>query len=380
MGIRTTRRQDMDGMGIEGFRKHNRKMVLFVLSMILLTAATALAALCMNTDLGLSSVIGIVFDRYGPGVDPIDSILVWDLGLPRIVSALLAGVALGAAGAVMQCVLRNPLGSPYTLGISNAAAFGASIGIVLFGGGVIVGQSSAFVQIDNPYIVTASAFMWSMIATAIIIVLVKVTKVSPETMVLAGVALSSIFSAGISLLQYIFNEYALSTIVFWQFGSMGKASWEELGLIFVVCIVAGLYFMYNRLDYNALDAGDDVASSLGVNVNRTRILTLVLAALVTSIVVSFMGIIAFIGLLGPHIVRRFVGNDHRYLIPGSMLMGAIILLVSDCIGQNIADFTIPVGIITSFLGGPLFLYLLIRGYRKKRVNIIEKLRRGGAGE
>ena len=370
----------MDGMGIEGFRKHNRKMVLFVLSMILLTAATALAALCMNTDLGLSSVIGIMFDKYGPGVDPIDSILVWDLGLPRIVSALLAGVALGAAGAVMQCVLRNPLGSPYTLGISNAAAFGASIGIVLFGGGVIVGQSSAFVQIDNPYIVTASAFMWSMIATAIIIVLVKVTKVSPETMVLAGVALSSIFSAGISLLQYIFNEYALSTIVFWQFGSMGKASWEELGLIFVVCIVAGLYFMYNRLDYNALDAGDDVASSLGVNVNRTRILTLVLAALVTSIVVSFMGIIAFIGLLGPHIVRRFVGNDHRYLIPGSMLMGAIILLVSDCIGQNIADFTIPVGIITSFLGGPLFLYLLIRGYRKKRVNIIEKLRRGGAGE
>ena len=370
----------MDGMGIEGFRKHNRKMVLFVLSMILLTAATALAALCMNTDLGLSSVIGIVFDRYGPGVDPIDSILVWDLGLPRIVSALLAGVALGAAGAVMQCVLRNPLGSPYTLGISNAAAFGASIGIVLFGGGVIVGQSSAFVQIDNPYIVTASAFMWSMIATAIIIVLVKVTKVSPETMVLAGVALSSIFSAGISLLQYIFNEYALSTIVFWQFGSMGKASWEELGLIFVVCIVASLYFMYNRLDYNALDAGDDVASSLGVNVNRTRILTLVLAALVTSIVVSFMGIIAFIGLLGPHIVRRFVGNDHRYLIPGSMLMGAIILLVSDCIGQNIADFTIPVGIITSFLGGPLFLYLLIRRYRKKRVNIIEKLRRGGAGE
>ena len=380
MGIRTTRRQDMDGMGIEGFRKHNRKMVLFVLSMILLTAATALAALCMNTDLGLSSVIGIMFDKYGPGVDPIDSILVWDLGLPRIVSALLAGVALGAAGAVMQCVLRNPLGSPYTLGISNAAAFGASIGIVLFGGGVIVGQSSAFVQIDNPYIVTASAFMWSMIATAIIIVLVKVTKVSPETMVLAGVALSSIFSAGISLLQYIFNEYALSTIVFWQFGSMGKASWEELGLIFVVCIVASLYFMYNRLDYNALDAGDDVASSLGVNVNRTRILTLVLAALVTSIVVSFMGIIAFIGLLGPHIVRRFVGNDHRYLIPGSMLMGAIILLVSDCIGQNIADFTIPVGIITSFLGGPLFLYLLIRGYRKKRVNIIEKLRRGGAGE
>ena len=370
----------MNNRGIEGFKKHNHRMVLFILFMIALTTITAIAALCINSDLDLTSVLNILFNRYGPDVDVIDSSIVWNLSLPRIMSALLAGMALGAAGAVMQCVLRNPLGSPYTLGISNAAAFGASIGIVLLGGGIIVGQSSAFVQIDNPYIVTASAFTWSMIATAIIIILVKVTKVSPETMVLAGVALSSIFSAGISLLQYIFNEYALSTIVFWQFGSMGKATWEELSLILVVCIITGLYFMYNRLDYNALDAGDDVAASLGVNVNMTRILTLVLAALVTSIVVSFMGIIAFIGLLGPHIVRRFVGNDHRYLIPGSMLMGAIILLISDCIGQNIADFTIPVGILTSFLGGPLFLYLLIRGYRKRKVNIIEKLRRGGAEE
>jgi iron complex transport system permease protein len=185
-------------------------------------------------------------------------------------------------------------------------------------------------------------------------------------MVLAGVALSSIFSAGISMLQYIYNDYALSAIVFWQFGSLGKASWGELTLLAVVSLLVILFFLYRRWDFNALDAGDDVARSLGINVDRLRIQTLFLSALVTSLVVSFMGIIAFIGLLGPHMVRMFLGNDHRYVLPGSMFLGAIILLIADCAGQNLLVYTLPVGIVTSFLGGPLFLYLLIRGSKRTR--------------
>lgn len=349
--------------GIKRFREHGRRKTLFLVALAVATVAVAIATLSINSGwIPLGEMFDILFDRDAHAGEP-DAILV-DLSMLRMASAVLAGAALGVAGSVMQCVLRNPLGSPYTLGVSNAAAFGASIGIVILGGGIITGQSMASITINNPYVVTASAFLWSMIATCVIILLVRVTKVSPETMVLAGVALSSIFSAGISLLQYMFNEYALSTIVFWQFGSMGKATWSEMGLIALVTVVASTYFISRRLDYNALEAGDDVASSLGVNVNALRIVTLFVSALVTSVIVSFMGIIAFIGLLGPHIVRRFVGNDNRYLIPGSMLLGAVILLLSDCIGQNIADFTIPVGIITSFLGGPLFLYLLIRGYRR----------------
>jgi len=356
----------MEDCGLEDIKKDSRRKILIISGMLALTLASAVLTLRLDLKyLDFGEIFHILIFRDDPSIDLMDSILVWDLGLPRICSCILAGFGLGVAGTVMQCVLKNPLGSPYTLGVSNAAAFGASVGIVVLGGGMIAGQSQASIVINNPYLVAASAFMWAMIATGVIILLVKVTKVSPETMVLAGVALSSIFSAGISMLQYMYNEYALSTIVFWQFGSMGKAGWDQLMLIAVVVAVASIYFLYNRMDYNALDAGDEVASSLGVNVDVLRLVTLFVSAMLTSIIVSFMGIVAFVGLLGPHIVRRFVGNDHRYLIPGSMFLGAIILLISDCIGQTAMDFTLPVGIITSFLGGPLFLYLLIRGYRRK---------------
>jgi iron complex transport system permease protein len=320
----------------------------------------------LTVDLGSLSffdVIHIIFNKNDPDISRSDRILVWDIYMPRIACGILAGFALGVSGAVMQCVLRNPLGSPYTLGISNAAAFGASVGIVL-NGGAIIGQSNATIMIDNPYLVTTSAFIWAMIGTGIIVLLVTITKVDANTMVLAGVAISSIFSAGISALQYIYNEYALSAIVFWQFGSLGKATWDELKIVAIVTIPIILYFLRKRWDFNALDNGPDVARSLGVNVDSLRIVAMGLSALMAAVVVSFMGIIAFIGLLGPHMIRMMLGNDHRYLLPGSMFLGATILLIADCVGQSLFEFTLPVGIITSFLGGPLFLFLLIKGYKK----------------
>lgn len=352
--------------GIEGYLAHSRRKNLFLVTLTLLLLISAIAVLKIDLgSLSFGEIVRVIFDKDNPQNSKVDVILIWNLYLPRIVSGLLAGFALGIAGTVMQCVLRNPIASPYTLGISNAAAFGASLGILALGGGLVVGQSYASILINNPYLVSASAFAWALIATVIIILLVKVTRVTAETMVLAGVALSSIFSAGISMLQYIYNDYALSAIVFWQFGSLGKASWSELTLIAIISFSAIAYFLWRRWDFNALDAGDDVAMSLGIKVDRLRMETLFLSALMTSIVVSFMGIIAFIGLLGPHIVRMFLGNDHKYVLPGSMLLGAIILLVADCVGQNLLVYTLPVGIITSFLGGPLFIYLLIRGTRRK---------------
>lgn len=334
--------------------------------LVLALVTLAVALVTLTVDLGSLSffdVIHIIFNKNDPDISRSDRILVWDIYMPRIACGILAGFALGVSGAVMQCVLRNPLGSPYTLGISNAAAFGASVGIVL-NGGAIIGQSNATIMIDNPYLVTTSAFIWAMIGTGIIVLLVTITKVDANTMVLAGVAISSIFSAGISALQYIYNEYALSAIVFWQFGSLGKATWDELKIVAIVTIPIILYFLWKRWDFNALDNGPDVARSLGVNVDSLRIVAMVLSALMTAVVVSFMGIIAFIGLLGPHMIRMMLGNDHRYLLLGSMFLGAIILLIADCVGQSLFEFTLPVGIITSFLGGPLFLFLLIKGYKK----------------
>ena len=335
-----------------------------MLALAFMTLAVALVTLTVDLgSLSFFDVLHIIFNKNDPSISRSDRILVWDIYMPRIACGLLAGFALGVSGAVMQCVLRNPLGSPYTLGISNAAAFGASVGIVL-NGGAIIGQSQATIMIDNPYLVTASAFIWAMIGTGMIVLLVMITKVDANTMVLAGVAISSIFSAGISALQYIYNEYALSAIVFWQFGSLGKATWDELKIVAAVAIPIIVFFIWKRWDFNALDNGPDVAKSLGVNVDGLRIATLVLSALMTAVVVSFMGIIAFIGLLGPHMIRMIIGSDHRYLIPGSMFLGAIILLIADCVGQSLFTFTLPVGIITSFLGGPLFLFLLIKGYKR----------------
>lgn len=347
-----------------GYSRMRRFRAGAVLALAFAMVAVALVTLTVDLgSLGFADVIHILLHKNDSSVSDADRILVWDIYLPRITCGILAGFALGVSGAVMQCVLRNPLGSPYTLGISNAAAFGASVGIVL-NGGAIIGQSHASIVINNPYLVTASAFVWAMIGTGIIVLLVTITKVDANTMVLAGVAISSIFSAGISALQYIYNEYALSAIVFWQFGSLGKATWDELRIVAAVTIPIIIYFVWKRWDFNALDNGPDVARSLGVNVDSLRIITMVLAAVVTAAVVSFMGIIAFIGLLGPHMIRMIIGNDHRYLIPGSMFLGAIILLIADCFGQSMFSFTLPVGIITSFLGGPLFLFLLIKGYKK----------------
>jgi iron complex transport system permease protein len=288
--------------------------------------------------------------------------VIWNIRMVRIVGALLAGAGLAVAGVVMQCILRNPLASPFTLGISGAAAFGASFAIIFLGAG---SSMTSTVSINNPYVTTICAFLFSLLATGAILLLTKVTRVSAETMILAGVAISVMFSAGLSFMQYIATDSQLGNIVAWTFGDMGKATWSFNALIIAVFLPVALYFFYKRWDYNALDAGEDTAKGLGVNTERERILGMVLTSVLSAVIVSFFGIIAFIGLLGPHIARMLIGSDHRYLIPLSIILGAIILIIADGVGQVILyPSVVPVGIITSMLGGPLFIYLLIRRYRK----------------
>ena len=294
-------------------------------------------------------------------------IVIWNIRLPRVLAALIAGAGLSVAGCVMQNILRNPLASPFTLGISQGAAFGAALAIVVFGAGSMQSTGADAVIINNPYTVTISAFIWSMAATVVMLFLAKFVGVKPEAMVLAGVALGSLFAAATTIIQYFAQEVQVAAIVFWTFGDLGRVSWSNVNMMLILLIVALFYFMLRRWDYNALAGGEETAKGLGVEVEKVRVLGMLLSSLLTSVTVAFMGIIGFIGLVAPHMMRKIIGDDHRFLIPGAAVMGSLLLLASDTLARTIIKpVTLPVGAITSFMGAPLFLYLLLSRGAKRR--------------
>lgn len=339
---------------------HTRKKVLFILMLLIFVFIFMIFSLSLGqVKIPFLEVIRIIFHRG----NSVNDVIIWNIRMPRIMGAILIGGCLAISGSVMQGVLRNPLASPYTLGTSNAAAFGAAIGIILLGGGTILGQHTSTLVIDNPYIVSISAFACSMICVGILILLIKNLKATPEIIILAGVALNTLFSSALALLQYLAMQNAFSSIVMWMFGDLGKLNMDQNLFIFIALLPATLYFYIIRWDFNAMESGDDTAKGLGINAEKTRLISLILSTLITAIAISFVGIIGFIGLLAPHIVKRIIGNDYRFQLMGSLLMGSAILLIADTIGRNLFAYTIPVGIITSFFGGPLFIYILIRRYR-----------------
>ncbi|HDQ08233.1 MAG TPA: iron ABC transporter permease [Methanoculleus sp.] len=291
--------------------------------------------------------------------------IIWNIRLPQALTAIVAGAGLSVAGVAMQSILRNPLASPFTLGISNAGAFGAAVAVIIFGTGRMTSTTAGAVVINNPYLTTIIAFVFCMLATIAIIAIAKIKASSPEVVILAGVALSSLFTAGVMFLQYFADDTQLAAVVHWTFGDVGRAGWPELTLMAVITVAACIYFIANRWNYNAMDAGDETARGLGVNVERLRNVGMIIAALVTSVLVSFLGVIGFVGLVCPHMVRRIIGDEQRYLIPGSIVMGALLLLASDTVARLIvAPYVLPVAILTAFMGAPIFIYLLIRGYHR----------------
>ena len=353
-------------------RKHFWILGGVVLLFLLLIVSISVGAVSIPPyDVFLSLVNGTV-DRinafFHPGtavsVSSTDRI-VWNIRLPQALAAIVAGIGLSVAGVAMQSILRNPLGSPFTLGISNAGAFGAAVSVILLGSGEMHSTVADAVTLNNPYLTTMVAFVFCLLATIVILLISRIRGTTPEVMVLAGVALSSLFTAGTMFLQYFASDAQLAAVVFWTFGDVGRANWQELSIMAIVVAVATLYFIANRWNYNAIDAGDETAKGLGVSVERIRDIGMVVAALVSAVIVSFLGVIGFVGLVCPHMVRRLIGDDQRYLIPGSCVMGGILLLASDTVARVIvAPYILPVAVLTAFLGAPVFIYLLLVGYRR----------------
>ncbi len=335
---------------------------------IFLIAITTIVVALLSVGLGPTNISlqDIFKTLFGIGESEYETVI-WNIRIPRTVAAILVGASLGLSGVVMQCVLNNPLASASTLGVSQAAAFGAAVGIIVFGGGMVTtGTSNLILEIDTPYIVTISAFVFSLISTGIIIAISKMTRsIGTTGLVLAGVAISSLFAGGSALLQYFADDSKISTLVFWTFGNLGNVTWFELGIIGVVLLVTLVFFVANSWNYNAMTSGDVVAKSLGVDTKKTVLLGMVFSSLIAAIAVSFVGIIGFIGIVAPHIVKRFIGEDYRYIIIATAIMGALVLLIADTFGRMvISPVVLPVGAVTSFFGAPIFLWVLLRKGRR----------------
>ncbi len=348
--------------GTKDYKKYiGRKTVIILVLIILVLIFSVISINAGSTNLTLHQVLMSILG-YG---SESSHIIVWRIRMPRVIAAIIAGAGLSVAGCVMQNNLRNPLADPYTLGITDAAVFGANLAIIVFGAGNTRSSSTNAVNINNPYMVTILAFIWAMLAALVLILLAKLRGFMPEVIVLVGVAIKSVFSAGTMFIQCFAQDTMVSAAVFWTFGDLGRVSWKEVSIMGIIVGISIIYFMFRRWDYNAFDSGEESAKSLGVNVERVRFEGMIISSLLVAVAVSFLGIIGFIGLLGPQIMRRFVGGDHRFLIPASALMGSLILLIADTVSRTIiAPVVLPVGVFTSFLGAPLFIFLLIRGYRR----------------
>ncbi|MCW4003232.1 MAG: iron ABC transporter permease [Candidatus Bathyarchaeota archaeon] len=320
-------------------------LLLFVVAGV----ALALGSANMSFLDAYAAVLGRIFPDWF-AVSSLADTVVWNLRLPRILLAIFAGAALAMGGTTTQAILRNPIATPYTLGVSAGAGLGAAIGIIL-GKGLMAGK----------LLIVSNAFVFSLIPVFVVLLLVKRRGASPETMILAGVAMVYIFNACTTILQYFAETNAVSATVFWVVGDLSRADWWQLPYILGVLVFCILVNLRLSWDINVIKMGDDTAKSLGTEVDRTRIITLVMACLATATVVSFTGAIGFICLVAPHICRAIVGGDQRFLIISSSLTGAILLLLADILARRlIAPIILPVGAITAFLGGPLLLYLLIR--------------------
>lgn len=288
--------------------------------------------------------------------NPQAELIIVSFRLPRIFLAILTGISLAVAGTVMQGLLRNPLVDPFTLGLSSAAAFGAAMAIAI-GPGILGG----LLAIGNDSFIILLAFLFGWLSMLLVYAISRARGINQATLILSGVVIGYIFSAGLIFLQYITSNEQLRDLIVWLMGGMWGASWTSVLLLVPLTLIPFLFLERMAWDLNAFSAGDDVAKSLGIKVNRLRLSGLMISTFAASCCLAFTGIIGFVGLMGPHICRMIIGNDHRYLIPCAGLMGAVILLVSDTVARTVmSPVELPVGVIMYVLGGIFFLFLIMR--------------------
>lgn len=338
-------------------RDYRRFIQLRRLALAGLALAVTLALLLDVTigpsEFPLGQLLAGLWDR--DSLPPAQAVILWDIRLPYAVMAVLVGASLGLAGAEIQTALNNPLASPFTLGVSAAATFGAALAIVL---------GLDLFGLGETYAVTLLAFLCAAGATLLILTLARSYGAGVETVVLFGIALLFTFEALGWLLQFMADSDALQQIVFWTMGSLARASWEKIAVVAVVLSLALVFSLRQVWSMSALCGGEEQARSLGVPVERLRLVVLLRVSLLAATAMAFVGTIGFVGLVGPHIARLLLGEDHRYYLPGSALAGALMLSLASTLSKSlIPGVVLPIGIVTALVGVPLFM-LLILGRRR----------------
>lgn len=331
-----------------------RRILKLSISILVLLILIGVAGSLGVNNVSIFQVLSIILDTWiadwNTPVNELDRTIVLHLRLPRVALGLVAGAALAIAGVVMQGIMRNPLVSPFTVGISPAASFGATVA-VLTGWEALPG---------GHYIVVLCAFISAMVCASLVLSISTIRGSQSTTLILVGIALTYFFAALTNAGQFIATEEDLSIIVHWTFGSLNRSTWDHVIFVLtIICITLPFLIRYAWC-YNALNQGEEVATSLGYNVKKTRIVTIILAVLLSAGVVSFTGVIGFIGLVAPHISRYIIGTDHRFLIPFSAVVGAILLVAADTLGRTaLSPVIIPVGIVVAFIGVPMFVHLIL---------------------
>ncbi|WAX96982.1 iron ABC transporter permease [Aminobacter sp. NyZ550] len=349
-------RGQSDGISSLYHRAGYRKAAVILWSLLVLLLVAGGVAIVGIAETGLVTLLMVILQKLSFGhfvaeVDPQQARVLVHLRLPRVVMAMVAGGSLAFAGVLMQAITRNPLVSPYTIGVSSAAAFGASIAI-MFG----IGFSAA-----GLYFVPLTAFLFALGCAVLVFSMAWLRGMGAQTMVLTGIALMYLFSAMTAAVQFVATQEQLARVVHWTFGSLNGIGWDAVAVSGAALLVALPLAQSRAWQFNALtSAGDDVSRSLGINVALLRGIAVVLSVVVSAVVISFTGVIGFVGLIGPHVARLLIGSDHRHLIPFSAICGAMLLLLADTVGRMAFSPTvIPVGIVVAFVGVPLFLHLIL---------------------
>lgn len=335
-----------------------KKTLFIIVLLVILVLASGVIITLGPMPITVIEVYSIIFNRLIPGYFTITEtmdIIVWQLRLPRIVGDIIVGFGLAICGCVMQAVLKNPLASPFTLGLSSGASFGVALaavfGITLFGG---------------PYFLVGNAFVFALLCSGIIIALSGLKGATSETMILAGIAINYLFVSLNQFFTYIANDDQKNLMTVWGMGSISGLNWSGIQVLLVASAICVPLLYCKAWDLNLMTIGDEGAKSMGVDADRVRIFIMVVASFFVASMVAFVGVIGFVGLVAPHIARMILGSDHRYLIPAAGGIGAVLLLVADAISMNILSPTvIPTGITMSMIGVPFFLYLILKGRRKE---------------